>query len=186
MVSKHLLRTGRKSFWKHRRESSQTPQRAHGGRRAPPQICAWPCACFSQRGFRGHTTKEIPPPAGVSEAMVFRHFDQEELYSAILDSQGLSSRDHGSAANRGRSSCAEDDRAVFEGLALDALNSMIGIRNFTGCCCTQPGRTTTRPDVLGEICEAGLSHAAHLHRERQRDGAIVEGEPLVIVRAFVG
>src|SRR5207245_5060473 len=41
---------------------------------------------FSQRGFRGTTTKEIALAAGVSEAMVFRHFaTKEELYSAILD-----------------------------------------------------------------------------------------------------
>ncbi|HYW70404.1 MAG TPA: helix-turn-helix domain-containing protein, partial [Pyrinomonadaceae bacterium] len=41
---------------------------------------------FSQRGFRGTTTKEIALTAGVSEAMVFRHFaTKEELYSAILD-----------------------------------------------------------------------------------------------------
>src|SRR5213080_2118089 len=41
---------------------------------------------FSQRGFRGTTTKEIAQAAGVSEAMVFRHFaTKKELYSAILD-----------------------------------------------------------------------------------------------------
>jgi TetR/AcrR family transcriptional regulator len=39
---------------------------------------------FSQRGFRGTTTKEIAVAAGVSEAMVFRHFaNKEVLYSAI-------------------------------------------------------------------------------------------------------
>ena len=38
---------------------------------------------FSQRGFRGTTTKEIAQAAGVSEAMVFRHFaTKEELYAA--------------------------------------------------------------------------------------------------------
>ena len=41
---------------------------------------------FSQNGFRGTTTKEIARAAGVSEAMVFRHFaTKEELYHAILD-----------------------------------------------------------------------------------------------------
>jgi TetR/AcrR family transcriptional regulator len=35
---------------------------------------------FSQRGFSGTTTKEIARAAGVSEAMVFRHFaNKEEL-----------------------------------------------------------------------------------------------------------
>src|SRR5205807_1836166 len=60
---------------------------------------------FSQRGFRGTTTKEIAMAAGVSEAMVFRHFaTKEELYSAILD----------------RKACAGDDRDP-ETLVADAL-----------------------------------------------------------------
>src|SRR5918999_3883172 len=41
---------------------------------------------FSQRGFRGTTTKEIAQAAGVSEAIIFRHFaTKDELYSAIID-----------------------------------------------------------------------------------------------------
>ena len=41
---------------------------------------------FSQHGFRGTTTKEIAAAAGVSEAMVFRHFaTKEELINALLD-----------------------------------------------------------------------------------------------------
>jgi len=41
---------------------------------------------FSQRGFSGTTTKEIAREAGVSEAMVFKHFaTKEELFNAILD-----------------------------------------------------------------------------------------------------
>ena len=41
---------------------------------------------FSRRGFNGTTTKEIARAAGVSEAMVFRHFaTKHELYHAILD-----------------------------------------------------------------------------------------------------
>src|SRR5437588_12033707 len=41
---------------------------------------------FSERGFRGTTTKEIAHAAGVSEAIIFRHFaTKEELYTAIID-----------------------------------------------------------------------------------------------------
>ena len=44
---------------------------------------------FSQRGFKGTTTKEIASAAGVSEAMVFRHFEnKDDLYGAILDTKG--------------------------------------------------------------------------------------------------
>src|SRR5436305_11870802 len=41
---------------------------------------------FSRRGFAGTTTKEIAAAAGVTEAIIFRHFTtKEDLYKAILD-----------------------------------------------------------------------------------------------------
>src|ERR1700712_2088684 len=41
---------------------------------------------FSKRGFAGTTTKEIATAAGVTEAMVFRHFaTKQDFYKAILD-----------------------------------------------------------------------------------------------------
>jgi AcrR family transcriptional regulator len=73
---------------------------------------------FSQRGFRGTTTKEIATAAGVSEAMVFRHFaTKDDLYTAILDHKACAGgmqhpRDMVADAIR-----QKDDRAVFEGLA---------------------------------------------------------------------
>ncbi len=40
---------------------------------------------FSRKGFRGTTTKEIAQAAGVTEALIFRHFPTKEaLYDAIL------------------------------------------------------------------------------------------------------
>src|SRR5260221_13120891 len=41
---------------------------------------------FSQRGFAGTTTKEIAAAAGVTEAIIFRHFaTKQDFYKAILD-----------------------------------------------------------------------------------------------------
>ncbi|HWC99261.1 MAG TPA: TetR/AcrR family transcriptional regulator [Candidatus Sulfopaludibacter sp.] len=41
---------------------------------------------FSRRGFGGTTTKEIAAAAGVTEAIVFRHFPSKQaLYQAVLD-----------------------------------------------------------------------------------------------------
>src|SRR5437588_258212 len=41
---------------------------------------------FSRKGFAGTTTKEIAAAAGITEAVIFRHFaTKQELYKAILD-----------------------------------------------------------------------------------------------------
>ena len=43
---------------------------------------------FSRQGFGGTKTKDIAAAAGVSEAILFRHFaSKEDLYHAILDSR---------------------------------------------------------------------------------------------------
>lgn len=42
-------------------------------------------ALFSQKGFSGTTTRELARKAGISEALLFRHFpDKKKLYQAIL------------------------------------------------------------------------------------------------------
>lgn len=41
---------------------------------------------FSRKGFQGATTKEIAAAAGVTEAIIFRHFaSKQDLYTAVLD-----------------------------------------------------------------------------------------------------
>src|ERR671933_1617043 len=66
------------------------PPAQAGGRMAAEerrlQIVRVAMRLFSERGFRGTTTKEIAHAAGVSEAIIFRHFaTKEELYTAIID-----------------------------------------------------------------------------------------------------
>src|SRR5262245_15927735 len=47
---------------------------------------------FSEKGFRGTTTKEIALAAGINEAIIFRHFaTKSDLYAAIIDQKANSS-----------------------------------------------------------------------------------------------
>src|ERR1700687_2809897 len=94
MVSKYLLRSHlerntRGFLSKQMITTNQIPSSPIAARMAGDerrmQILRCAVSLFSQRGFRGTTTKEIAHAAGISEAMVFRHFaTKEELYSAIL------------------------------------------------------------------------------------------------------
>src|ERR671939_383545 len=107
---------------------------AAGGRRL--QIAQVALRLFSERGFRGTTTKEIAQAAGVSEAIIFRHFaTKEELYTAIIDYKGCGGAASTPVAGRPeqppvideiRDVVAEameagDDLAVFQSAALHML-----------------------------------------------------------------
>src|SRR5688572_6387669 len=87
------------------------------------QILRVAVSLISERGFRGTTTREIAQAAGVSEAMVFRHFaTKEELYAAILDHKACSGGKFEPAEMAADGIKRKDDRAVFESLALGALD----------------------------------------------------------------
>jgi AcrR family transcriptional regulator len=72
---------------------------------------------FSEKGFRGTTTREIAGAVGVSEPVLYEHFRTKgDLYNAIIDStttQGSPILE----AFREKYSRSSDDRAFFTDLA---------------------------------------------------------------------
>ncbi len=72
---------------------------------------------FSRKGFKGTTTREIAAAAGVTEAIIFRHFaSKEQFYTAIID-QKLSSPDAAGWIAEFRSAMdRDDDEAVIRQL----------------------------------------------------------------------
>lgn len=80
--------------------------------------------CFARNGFSGTKTKDIAAAAGVSEAILFRHFaTKEDLYLAILDMK--ESQEAGKEAKQRMEDCAErrDDAGVFGAIARGILTS---------------------------------------------------------------
>src|SRR5262245_35087832 len=103
-----------------RAELKPASRMAAGDRRQ--QIIEVAVRLFSQKGFRGTTTKEIAMAAGVNEAIIFRHFaTKSELYAAIIDRKANSAEMQ--SLQRALSEAMErsDDRQVFETLALHVL-----------------------------------------------------------------
>jgi len=95
------------------------------------QILRVAVSLFSQKGFGGTTTKEIAHAAGISEAMVFRHFaTKQELYTAILDHKACSGDSMNPEEMVAEALKQKDDRAVFEQLALGALEHDGGYHEF--------------------------------------------------------
>jgi TetR/AcrR family transcriptional regulator len=166
--------------------SAQTGRMAGDERRL--QILRVAVTLFSQRGFRGTTTKEIALTAGVSEAMVFRHFaTKEELYAAILDhkacTEGPIDPEKMVADALGR----KDDRAVFEGLALGALKHHEGDPEFQRLLLYSALEQHELAQMFFEnFVRRVYEFLGGYILERQKDGALIEVDPAVVVRAFIG
>lgn len=143
---------------------------------------------FSQHGFRGTTTKEIALAAGVSEAMVFRHFaTKEELYSAILDHKACLHDEMDPLQKVADAIERKDDRAVFEGIAFEALNHHESDPEFQRLLLHSALEQHELAHMFWEkfVRRVYRSLGGYI-RQRQRDGAMQNLDPLVIVRAFIG
>lgn len=143
---------------------------------------------FSHKGFGGTTTKEIAAAAGVTEAIIFRHFPtKHDLYNAVIDH-------HHNAGNITEciaqcKSCM--DRNDDEGLVRTIIDRMI---------------ESYRRDLRGQRVllfaaleghETALEHARSLSipifellcqylARRQSEGAIRDGSPGAIIGAVAG
>ncbi|HYO90028.1 MAG TPA: TetR/AcrR family transcriptional regulator, partial [Pyrinomonadaceae bacterium] len=143
---------------------------------------------FSQRGFRGTTTKEIAQAASVSEAIIFRHFaTKEELYSAIIDHVSCEGGIDNPHEIVGEAIRRKDDRAVFEGLAFHALQHHEDDKQFQRLLlyAALEGHELAQMFWERTVKEFYEFLGAYIE-ERQRDGAMIEIDPRVIVRTFIG
>jgi len=153
------------------------------------QIVAVAVSLFSDRGFRGTTTKEIAQAAGISEAMVFRHFaTKEELYAAILDHKACSSGGTfeleqmiGDAVKR------KDDRAVFEELARGALQYHEEDPEFQRLLLFSALEKHELAQMFFDRFVLSVYEFLGTYiRQRQQEGAFIEMDPAVVVRSFIG
>ena len=166
--------------------ATNSARMAGGERRL--QILRVAVRLFSQRGFRGTTTKEIALAAGVSEAMVFRHFaTKDELYSAIIDHKACLGDERDPYQVVAEAIERKDDRAVFEQLALDALTQNECDPDFQRLLLHSALEDHKLAQMFWEkFVRRVYAFLGDYIRQRQRDGAMIELEPLIIVRAFIG
>jgi AcrR family transcriptional regulator len=152
------------------------------------QILRVAVSLFSQRGFVGTTTKEIAQAAGVSEAMVFRHFaTKQELYSAILDHKACSGDSMNPEAMVAEALQEKDDRAVFERLALGALEHHECDPEFQRLLLHAALEGHELAQMFFEkFVRRVYELLGNYIAERQRDGAMVAMDPAIVVRAFIG
>lgn len=190
-------------------EAAETPSGAQtqqpGGRMCADdrrlQIIRVAMRLFSERGFRGTTTKEIAQAAGVSEAIIFRHFaTKDDLYTAIIDYKGCSGQGAGAAAPGSALPVLEqicggvteaveatDDLAVFRGVALSMLEHHRHEPEFLRLLMYLALENHTLAQVFWDTNVRVLyEFLGDYVRRRQREGAFRDVEPTAAVRVFVG
>jgi TetR/AcrR family transcriptional regulator len=143
---------------------------------------------FSKKGLNGATTKEIAAAAGVTEAIIFRHFPSKQaLYQAVLESQ-IGSEHYERWLARARECMAQDDDAgLFRAIATAILESYSGDARME--------RVMLFAALEGN--EQGLAHCRSMSlpiyellrdylEKRQRAGALAGYHPGAILSAIAG
>ncbi|HYO82370.1 MAG TPA: TetR/AcrR family transcriptional regulator [Bryobacteraceae bacterium] len=88
------------------------------------------CKLFSDKGFRGVTTRELAVAVGVTEPVLYEHFrTKRDLYSAIIETQANEGIRIVSAIND-RFRQAPDDRAFFLSLGIAIVDWYVNDKAF--------------------------------------------------------
>ncbi len=143
---------------------------------------------FSKKGFGGTTTREIAHAAGVTEAIIFRHFaTKQDLYAAILDHIRVAvGTDHWPAQVQAFMDSGDD-----EGLFRHMMTAIVSLHR------TQPRFERLMLHAALEGHEIAVMHHNRMMltvgnplREyivrRQQEGAIRGSDPMAVILTAVG
>lgn len=143
---------------------------------------------FARKGFEGTTTKEVAAAAGVTEAIIFRHFPTKQaLYTAVLDYR-LQTPEFQESMERVKA-CMErnDDEELLRTIARSILKAYR----------EDPGYERVLLFAALEGYQQGLEHNRQVvapiyellrdyFARRQREGAIAGLHPGAIIGAIAG
>ena len=142
---------------------------------------------FSSRGFRGATTREIAAAVGVTEPVLYQHFEtKQELYTAIVDDM-LSQMEARGNARIAKCGEINDDRVFFQILGETVLEWFTD--QTAGC------RLLILSELEGhELAEIWNERATKKIRDfiegylarRAAEGVLNVPEPEMAARAFLG
>jgi len=156
------------------------------------QILKTAITLFSQRGFSGTTTKEIARAAGVSEAMVFRHFASKDgLYGAILADKackdGMQQVPWEADPTLKKAIAEKDDFGFFYNLGVVALKKHqadVGFMRLLFFSALE--EHALAEEFFNDFIVRVYDFIAKYVEQRQADGAFRDITPRVVVRAYLG
>lgn len=140
---------------------------------------------FSRKGFRGTTTHEIAEGAGISEAMIFKHFaTKQNLYSAIIEAK---SETEELLAGAAKAAQQDDDAGVLRAVGLKMLEqterdpSLMRLLLFSAL----EGHELSEMFFKSRVKRLHEFLSDYLRRGIEA-GRFRSADPLIIARGFIG
>jgi TetR/AcrR family transcriptional regulator len=162
------------------------PRMSGGDRRR--QLIEIAIDLFAKRGFAGTTTREIALAAGVTEAIIFRHFaTKQDLYAAILDHSCSFTKDEKWLAQVQFHMDRDDDEGLFQLVVSSILETHRTEPRFERLMlhASLEGNELAvmhRNQIMASI---GVRFNEYIVR-RQQAGAMRQCDPRTIIFALVG
>src|SRR5215216_5003196 len=143
---------------------------------------------FSKKGFSGTTTKEIALAAGVTEALIFRHFpSKDDLYAAILDFKAGEARVEDTLDELRGYAKRRDDDGLFGALGAKILEHYNRDLDFMRLMFYS---ALEGHALAQQFCEKQFAPIHNFLRDyvmlRQREGAFRRCNSAAAVSAFIG
>jgi TetR/AcrR family transcriptional regulator len=151
------------------------------------QILSVATHLFARQGFQGTTTREIAQHAGVTEALIFRHFPcKDDLYWAVIEE-----KIRGAASPRERLqerlNVAGSDADVLTGVAVDMLERRAKDQTLSRLLlysALENHRLSNR--FFRTYAASHFEVLASYIRRRIAEGAFRAVDPLLAARGFLG
>jgi AcrR family transcriptional regulator len=141
---------------------------------------------FSERGFRGTTTRALADAVGVTEPVLYEHFkSKRDLYCAIIDTK---SREGFARAAQLLEPYAEarDDRGLFMVLGEFVLRNFTEDPAYARLLLSVALEDPELGNLFYERQREGREALACYIRQRMKEGAFRAVDPVIAARAFIG
>jgi TetR/AcrR family transcriptional regulator len=141
---------------------------------------------FARQGFQGATTREIAQRAGVTEALVFRHFRTKEvLYWAVIERKIIAAA--GAERMRALLSSGMDDRQVLSAVAAQILEHRAKDETLSRLLIYS---ALESHDLSGRFFRKYVAECfeilADFIRKRISEGRFIRVNPVLAARGFLG
>jgi AcrR family transcriptional regulator len=135
------------------------------------QLLDTAAALFAARGYARTTTAELAKAAGVTEPIIYRHFDsKKKLFIALIERTGAETIAHWEARLAGAKDAAERLRRLLSDNPMVEDSGRMGYRTLM--------QAITEVDDAA-IRRAIASHFGHLHEFLTREVTVAQGQGTV-------